>query len=822
MKRIHILLAVGVIALSSVQAKAPDWIKATPTPENDTYLYVIGEGVGSTESSAENKAIAQVMQQTAMRLGLTVNIDAVNHSLIDGTPYDGNDECKTAVNRVCRYVLQHANGEYRCYVLCQVSNRAPSLYPPQWMPFSKCGNSYDKSVSEFVSRPSDWAKYEDATQYVSSFQHKEFPKTVSETEALDELIQIALNDLKQRLNITEDDLLHFSTKEKKFIPLHQKETNDGFVVVSVPVQVLAMYYRAEYSRCIYDVENYLLRAQNAHSESEKRDCLAAAQQQLNNADDYAVKITLCGQHIDYQEKSADLKAKITELYGTLSESGEQALKIKLRSYLNGAVKAEEKGRIAEALRQYYWANILLNSFEKPDDVRFEELHDGDNVSVWLPMTIKNMLEGVRVQYMGQSEENPDVGILNFEYAGSPITSIAYRYYGANGWSCQYQAKDGRGIVDGISSSEIPEKLTLQIEYTFEEESNIDADIANLLRQNAVPSYRQYAMHTISTKKTPKAVAKSTTYDIEYPASLQVALQRGQTITANAGKYGNAQQLEQDVREVYSIRLANVCTAIQKNNAASVKGLFTKEGYELFDKLVARGKVKILNKDGIRYYKLGDNVVARAVQMSFDFRNNNKKFVEDVVFEFDKSKQICNVRYNVERSVWDNIMMYDNWGDTTKMALVDFLENYRTSYALKDIKYLEQVFSDDAVIITGRVVKKAPNKENIRMQEDEVEYTRQTKAEFINRLRNVFNKNSFVNLSFSNLELSQVKRFGPNIFGIKVKQDYISQWYGDEGYLFLIVDFENYEAPIIYVRTWQQRPDIEGLGGDGLYNMRDFY
>lgn len=821
MKRIHILLAVGVITLSSVQAKAPDWIKATPTPENDTYLYVIGEGVGSTESSAENKAMAQVFQQTAMRLGLTINVNAVNHSLIDGTPYSGNDECKTAVNRVCRYVLQHTNGEYRCYVLCQVSNRAPSLYPPQWTPFTKCGNSYDKSVSEYVSRPSDWAKYEDVTQYVSSFQHKEFPETVSETDALDELLQIARNDMKQRLNVTEEDLSHLSVEEKKFNSSPQKETNDGFVVVGVPVQMLAMYYRNEYNRCTQDVGNYIYRASITNNEQEKRDCLAAAQQQLNNADDYAAKITFCGQRIDYIEKSADFKAQIMELYGTLSESSEQASKVKLRSYLNGAARAEEEGRIAEALRQYYWANILLNSFSSPDDVSFKEWHNGDNVSVWLPTTIKNMLEGISVQYIGQSEENPDVIILNFEYAGTPIKSIEYRYYGATGWSNLYRGKDGRGVINGISPTEVPDKLKLQIEYTFEEESNVDADIANLLRQNTIPSYGQYAMRTISTKKVPKAVARPTTDDIGYPASLQVAMQRGQTVTANTGKYGNVQQLEQEVRDVYSIRLDNVCTAIKKGDPASVRGLFTQEGYNLFQKLVTRGKAKILNKDEIMYYKLGDNVVARAVQMSFEFPNNNKKFVEDVVFEFDKTKQICNVRYKVEHGVWEDIMM-NNWGDTTKLALIDFLENYRTSYALKDIKYLEQVFSDDAVIITGRVVKKAPNKENIRMQEDEVVYTRQTKTEFINKLKKVFDRNSFVNLSFSNLVLSQAKRFGPNIFGIRIKQDYTSQQYGDEGYLFLIVDLENYETPVIYVRTWQPRPDIEGLGGDGIYNIRDFY
>lgn len=40
------------------------------------------------------------------------------------------------------------------------------------------------------------------------------------------------------------------------------------------------------------------------------------------------------------------------------------------------------------------------------------------------------------------------------------------------------------------------------------------------------------------------------------------------------------------------------------------------------------------------------------------------------------------------------------------------------------------------------------------------------------------------------------------YGVTLKQGYSSDSYSDVGYLFLLWDFTNAEAPQIHVRTWQ--------------------
>ena len=46
----------------------------------------------------------------------------------------------------------------------------------------------------------------------------------------------------------------------------------------------------------------------------------------------------------------------------------------------------------------------------------------------------------------------------------------------------------------------------------------------------------------------------------------------------------------------------------------------------------------------------------------------------------------------------------------------------------------------------------------------------------------------------------------DVYAIQIKQDYFSANYGDTGYLFLLVDVNDPDKPIIHVRAWQEQPD----------------
>jgi len=51
----------------------------------------------------------------------------------------------------------------------------------------------------------------------------------------------------------------------------------------------------------------------------------------------------------------------------------------------------------------------------------------------------------------------------------------------------------------------------------------------------------------------------------------------------------------------------------------------------------------------------------------------------------------------------------------------------------------------------------------------------------------------------------------------MKQNYLSSNYGDERYMFLLVDLQDTAKPTIHIRTWQPDKDEKG----NIYGIEDF-
>lgn len=203
-------------------------------------------------------------------------------------------------------------------------------------------------------------------------------------------------------------------------------------------------------------------------------------------------------------------------------------------------------------------------------------------------------------------------------------------------------------------------------------------------------------------------------------------------------------------------------------------------------------------------------------MRVSFENNNQQFVEDVVFHFNENKKIESLAFGLSKDALQSILSKEVWDEVDRMVLVNFLEHYKTAYALKRLNYIESIFADDALIITGYIVKKDRQLDNPYQDNEIVRYNRQTKTEYIRNLRYSFNSKEYINIRF---EESSVRKGGKggDIYGVQIKQNYYSSNYGDQGYLFLMVDLNNPQKPVIHVRTWQ--PTKGNI--DSTYNLSDF-
>lgn len=138
----------------------------------------------------------------------------------------------------------------------------------------------------------------------------------------------------------------------------------------------------------------------------------------------------------------------------------------------------------------------------------------------------------------------------------------------------------------------------------------------------------------------------------------------------------------------------------------------------------------------------------------------------------------------------------------RRVILNYMEHFRMSYETKDIDFLEQLFSEKALIIVGTVVKQLPQ-EGHYLPADQIRYNIKTKQQYLDRLRRIFKANKKIEVRYSDF-LIRRHPTRPGIYGVSVRQAYSSDLYSDEGYLFLLWDFSDETAPKIHVRTWQPR------------------
>ena len=194
--------------------------------------------------------------------------------------------------------------------------------------------------------------------------------------------------------------------------------------------------------------------------------------------------------------------------------------------------------------------------------------------------------------------------------------------------------------------------------------------------------------------------------------------------------------------------------------------------------------------------------------------------QEAVISFDKLGNVESFYLSISMNLYMNVIKSNlELTDLRRRQLIlDYVEQFRTAYNQKDINFLNQVFSDDALIITGKVITTKPA-EGFTSQK--IQYNKQSKEQYIKNLKGVFARNSYIKVTFDEIQVMR-HPVNPNFYGVTLLQGWTSGKYHDDGYLFLLWDFTNESAPQIHVRTWQ--PDKIGgkpLPKDEVFSLSDF-
>ncbi len=152
---------------------------------------------------------------------------------------------------------------------------------------------------------------------------------------------------------------------------------------------------------------------------------------------------------------------------------------------------------------------------------------------------------------------------------------------------------------------------------------------------------------------------------------------------------------------------------------------------------------------------------------------------------------------------------------SRRRILSYCEHLRTSYTTRDIDFLRQVFSDNALIIVGHTVRTGDA--SSLKGTPKVTYSLRSKREYLSNLAKIFDSGKPIDLRFSGFRIMRHPTM-EGIYGVTLRQAYSCGNYSDDGYLFLLWDFRDPSMPLIHVRTWQP---AQSVGEDDIIDMGDF-
>lgn len=469
--------------------------------------------------------------------------------------------------------------------------------------------------------------------------------------------------------------------------------------------------------------------------------------------------------------------------------------------------AESRMMIDEALRNYYWALVLAKTTPEPVEIEFND-KKGEATSL-LPIKIKSVLAMINAS-VDEIQDGKNL-ILGFTYNGKPVSSLNFKYNDGQSIVGPIVARDGIGEAS-MASIPADGKLHLTYELRFRNEVDpTDSDIAGAFNAGILPNINSSVAIAIKSNSKKKAAAPALA-----SAEILAAQPTNDKRSIAMQNADNTDDLQQAVLAVEA--------AISSNNPKSAFNYFTPEGYTLFANLMAKnGKVTLVGKAQSHNFIIADGyIIGRATNIKRQFRNG-KAFMEKLVYRFNpESRKIESVAFALTQRAENDIMnAAASWPEVSRWAILNFMEDYQTAFALKRTDYINSIFSDDALIITGTILKKLNNAERAFDRSKsldlggpkDIAYSQLSKTEYIDRLRKIFSTREYVHLQFEDnvtrmIDLPAINGINKGAaFGIEIKQRYESTGYSDDGYLTMVFDTRG-KLPIIHVRLWQ--PDKNNM------------
>jgi len=505
---------------------------------------------------------------------------------------------------------------------------------------------------------------------------------------------------------------------------------------------------------------------------------------------------------------------------------------KISSFAQTAYRAEQRLQISDALRYYYYSFLMARQESGPvyADLGGERINCYD-----LDPKINSVFGNLRCEVTeSRHEGNRWILMLRFTYAGQPVANLDFKYYNGRRMDGPVSVHDGTAEIELVELP-IEEKIRLQIQYRSELDETTEHGyyMSTLESLDFNAASLELPVKVNEKKGEVASIGKKGIVSPEIPADAQAIEPAKISMPTSIQMQG----VENDIAMQLTQSLSAIEEAIKTNRPADVKQLFVSdEVYDVFHRffeLKGSGRMSVVGKK--QTYNIvneGNQISVAPMNVKFRF-NNGKTFMEELTFRFNPHTQLISgiALALTEKANADIFNAAARWPDVSRFTIQHFMEDYQTAFFLRRDDYLDQIFSDNALIIVGAVVKKAGDdvksprfNDNGGMaynfsNSSHTNYRKYTKDQYLKNLRKHFEIKDYIHLTFEDNETQLVT--APlidrgRVFAIQIAQSYESSNYSDTGYLTLLLDVGR-ELPIIHVRLWQ--PDKVDMGiGEFISNL----
>ncbi|MEI7812494.1 MAG: hypothetical protein WCJ01_08720 [Ignavibacteria bacterium] len=480
-----------------------------------------------------------------------------------------------------------------------------------------------------------------------------------------------------------------------------------------------------------------------------------------------------------------------------------------------ALQYETASNLGYALKSYYFAIILMNSV--PGN---ELMLDGKNLITEIPFRINEILNKTKFSLRDDKKisDNEREVIFKVSYSGKPVQLIEFTFWDGSG-QVQIRGIDGECVVRLLGSSINFDRLSVDIKYSYYESRDEIKEVGELWNLVIKPSFnfsKQVSLDKTSIDNEEKKESKDIREVKGAGEESKIAKD------APAGK----KDFYSD-KGSYKLNLTgnDSCGVIKEIGDGTLKLLeILKEGsipeiekyfsYDTFlkDKI---SRIVKYNNPAI----VGDSIYAevnktltgwelRKIRIVTRYKAIKKQSSEYIILDFNNEGKLDDITFgvleNVYNTVQDQAKFSGDW--ISRQTIMKFVEKYRTSFLCRDLSTIDSLFADEAVIIIGRNIKKTTIKDGYKYfkiadEQPDASYIKLTKDQYLNNLSKLFKKAEDLFIGYGSMDI--VGKNGTNVYGISMRQNYFTNNYSDEGYLFLLIDFGQTQ-PRIYIRSWQPK------------------